>query len=107
MTDIRDEERSVSKGLTPDAAIHMTGTNQIKVGGRWKVEDAFDEVIDRDTFEKRVGDGTVRWFNGAFGARTFTRRYGTDEAGRRTIHAVNTSPTKESRTVEDYVIIRE
>ena len=107
MDRMRDEERSVSKGLTPDAAIHMTGTNQVKVGGRWTVEDAFEEVIDRDTFERRVGDGTVRWFNGAFGARTLTRRFGADEAGRRTIHAVNTSPTKESRTVEDYTIIRE
>lgn len=105
MTKVENKDRTVSRGLTAQAVVHMTKEDQVLVDGKWVCKERSEEDIDRDTFELKVGDDVVRWFNDVFGDGTFKRRITTNpDNGRTEVHIVNTCPNGMERTVEDYFV---
>ena len=108
MVEIKSSERTVSKGLSKNAVIHMVKHVQVLEGNKWVTQETIEEDMDRDKYELMIGDSVADWFNSAFDTGTFKRRFYTDPVtGKRMAEAINTCPNKKERNKETYTILRE
>ena len=107
MTEIKASERTVSRGLSKHAVIHMVKLEQICKDGKWETINTIEEDMNRDRFELMIGKSVVDWFNSVFGDGTFTVKTIKDGDGKPLIEAINTCPNGEERNHETYRIVSE
>ena len=105
MVEIANKERTISKGLSKHAVIHMVKEIQTLQDGKWVTDKTEEADMDRDEFELMVGTSVVNWFNSVFGDDTFKVERTRDKDGKLVIEAVNTCPSGTFRNHETYTIV--
>lgn len=105
MVEIADKERTISKGLSKHAVIHMVKEVQSLQDGKWVTDKTEEADLDRDEYELMVGTSVANWFNSVFGDDTFTVKKTRDKDGKPVVEAVNICPSKSFRNHETYTIV--
>lgn len=105
MVKIADKERTISKGLSKHAVIHMVKEIQTLQDGKWVTDKTEEADLNRDEYELMVGTTVVNWFNSVFGDGTFTVRRIMGKDGKPLIEAINTCPNGKERNFETYRIM--